>query len=148
MLGGHEQIELAGLFPETQTMMAELPGLWIHAWAMTGDSQVLHDYMKLDTVHIDLDTRQVQSEFPGLPDCRPPERDGTRDQADIGEGRTQAQRLPVPLGPPAPHRPVGVQSRWSEEDARTTKRVAVRYRWERRAAVAVVVEAGTDEVLT
>jgi len=72
MLGGHEQIELAGLFPETQTMMAELPGLWIHAWAMTGDSQVLHDYMKLDTVHIDLDTRQVQSEFPGLPDCRPP----------------------------------------------------------------------------
>jgi len=58
-LWGHEQIELAGLFPETQTMMADLPGLWIHAWAMTGDSQVLHDYMKLDTVHIDLDTRQV-----------------------------------------------------------------------------------------
>jgi hypothetical protein len=40
-------------------MTARLPGLWVHAWGLTSDFQVVHDYMKLDTVHIDLDSRQV-----------------------------------------------------------------------------------------
>jgi hypothetical protein len=58
-LWGNEHIELFGLFAETETMTARLPGLWVHAWGLTSDFQVVHDYMKLDTVHIDLDSRQV-----------------------------------------------------------------------------------------
>lgn len=58
-LNGDEWIQLAGVFEEMLGINMQLPCIQIDAILQNEAGQVFKDGMKLDTVHIDLDLRQV-----------------------------------------------------------------------------------------
>ena len=58
-LAGDESLRLAGFFASTDALEMQLPGLCIEAWCSTGDGAETAQFMKLDTVHVDLDEMLV-----------------------------------------------------------------------------------------
>lgn len=58
-LRGDEWIEMAGLFADVQAMSVQLPKLRIAAELILRNGARQQDAMALDTVHVDLDARQV-----------------------------------------------------------------------------------------
>lgn len=56
---GDEEMQLGGFFPETQNLRTSLPQLWIEAVCFPRHGLPHQESMRLDTVHVDLDSRQV-----------------------------------------------------------------------------------------
>lgn len=58
-LRGDEWIELTGMFDDARVLDIKLPGIALQASLQTKDGRALRGPLQLDTVHIDLDARQV-----------------------------------------------------------------------------------------
>lgn len=58
-LVGDESLQLAGCFADVPAMHARLPHVWIEAVCRTEDARQASEPLKLDTIHIDLDNREV-----------------------------------------------------------------------------------------
>lgn len=58
-LRGDEWLEMAGLFDDVRAISVQLPRVQIDAELTRANGEQLNEPMKLDTVHIDLDTRRV-----------------------------------------------------------------------------------------
>jgi hypothetical protein len=59
-LRGDEYIELAGVFADRQTLKMQLPGWQLSAHSWNQEGKQLEGKLRLDTVHVDLDSQQVQ----------------------------------------------------------------------------------------
>lgn len=60
-LQGNEHIELAGVFEDIQTVSVQLPGWKLVAHSFDETGQAFEGQIRLDTVHIDLDTSQLHA---------------------------------------------------------------------------------------
>jgi hypothetical protein len=58
-LRGDEFIELVGVFTDKQTVSVQLPSWQLKANSYDTDGQVLQSQMRLDTLHVDLDKKQI-----------------------------------------------------------------------------------------
>lgn len=59
LLIGDESLQLAGCFADLPAVDAQLPHVWIEAVCRTADARQASEPLKLDTVQVDLDRREV-----------------------------------------------------------------------------------------
>lgn len=58
-LVGDEDLQLAGLFAEVPAVSARLPHIWLEAVCRTASGDETRQALHLDTIHVDLDAKQV-----------------------------------------------------------------------------------------
>ncbi len=60
-LQGNEHIELVGVFADKQTVSVQLPGWKLSAKSFDHEFKEMQGQMRLDTLHVDLDTQQLHA---------------------------------------------------------------------------------------
>ena len=60
-LQGDEHIELAGVFPDKQTLRMQLPGWKLTTTSFDARHEKMLGQMRLDTIHVDLDAQQLHA---------------------------------------------------------------------------------------